>query len=448
MYLRRACSLRGGMAAMSGLVVLMAIAAIPTISLADSPASADAHAQGSPDERQASVQAPADPSPNLTGDWAARKRLAEQGVSFDVDFISDTTRNLRGGLDTAGTSWRRMFEATLTLDTKPLLGIEGGTIFADFQYAQGSNASDKLIGDIQGIDGLDGVPGLPHQNRTQLSQLWYQQIAFDGALRIKAGKIDANNDFDHSPTAQEFLHQSTGSSATLFTLPTYPDPATGLTIFLKPNKDTQIGFAIFDGSGAEGVHTGSNGPRTFFRNAQDLFLIAEIDQTWELGKDHLPGRLGVGGWYSTNHFQRMDSAMGAAGRQVTGTGGPYLLLDQTIWRADPKSEKDGPNIAVFLMYGYGDPTILPYDHGIGGGLAWTGALPNRPDDILGVGVQAIHFGDAYRADCRFETSYEVFYRIQIAPWMAIKPDLQYISNPGGRGTADAVAVTLRIEMHF
>src|SRR5438067_10632669 len=76
-------------------------------------------------------------SPYLTGDGAARHSLAERGITFDISFVADGAKNLRGGLDTAGSTWRRMLDAALTLDCKPLLGIEGGTIFADFQYAQG-----------------------------------------------------------------------------------------------------------------------------------------------------------------------------------------------------------------------------------------------------------------------------------------------------------------------
>lgn len=381
--------------------------------------------------------------PFLTGDWSgARRSLAERGITFDIDTIADFTKNFTGGVDTAGSRWRRLTEATFTLDTKPIFGLEGGTFFLDFQNADGPNASDKLVGDIQGIDGLDGVPGAPHQNRTQLAQVWYQQVAFDGALRIKAGKVDANNEFDHSVTAQEFIHQSTGSSATLFTLPTYPDPATSVNIFLKPVKEVQIGFGLYDGTLADGVRTGSTGPRTFFRSAEQLFLISEVDWSWTAGHDALPGRLGVGGWYSTNQFARLD------GGHAAGTGAPYALLDQTVWRANPKDENDGRGVSFFLMYGYADPSILAYDHNIGGGVSWNGPLPGRVDDVVGAGVQAIHFSRAYHARSDVEASYELFYRLQLTPWMAIKPDLQYVANPGGKGAGDAIAFTVRLEVHF
>ncbi len=239
-----------------------------------------------------------------------RQKLATQGITFDLTYTADGTKNLRGGLDTAGSTWRRIFEATINWDTKPLFGLEGGTVFVDFQDAQGSNPSDKLIGDVQGIDGLDGVPVAAHQNRTQVAQLWYQQTSPEGTWRIKVGKVDANSEFDRSAYGRQFLNQSTGSSSTLFTLPTYPDAATSINVFLKPTKELQLGLGVYDGSLAQGVRTSGLGPKTFFRRPDDLFLIGEADQTWKLGPQQLTGRLGVGGWYSTNKFDRIREGGG------------------------------------------------------------------------------------------------------------------------------------------
>jgi porin len=261
-------------------------------------------------------------------------------------------------------------------------------------------------------------------------------------LRIKIGKVDANSEFDRTVAALEFIHQSTGSSATLFTLPTYPDPAMSVNVFVKPMKNLQVGFGVYDGSYANGVRTGDVGPRNFFRNTNDLFLIGEVDQSWTLGKEELAGRLGVGGWYNTNRFARFD------GGQDSGTGAPFALLEQAIWRANPHDDRDVRGVSAFVMYGYADPVITVIDHNIGGGIAWIGPLPSRPTDVCGFGVQAAHFSDSFAPGDQFEVSYETFYRLQIKPWFSITPDIQYVSNPGGRGTPDALAVTLRFLVVF
>jgi porin len=409
--------------------------AVPTTSSAASTQPASSSQEPAP-------SASFDDSTHLTDGWFGwRHRLADDGVTFDASQTIDGTKNLMGGITTSGSAWRSLFDLAATVDTKCSLGLEGGTFYADFQWAQGPNASDKLIGDVQGIDNLDGVPGAPDQNRTQLSQIWYQQIALNGLLRIKIGKVDSNTEFDHSTFAQPFLNQSAGSSATLFTMPTYPDPAFGVNFFLKPSPDIQIGFGAYDGALANGIATGSMGPSSLFKG-NGSFLIAELDKSWALGPDQLPGRTAIGGWYSTNTFERL------AGGEQSGTGGPYFLVDQALWLANPKDNSDARGVGAFVMGGYADPSILQYDYNIGGGVTWTGPLSIRPADILGLGVQAVHFSADFNAKSDFEINYELLYQLQVTPWFAVKPDLQYVVNPGGQGTPNALAFTVRFQVTF
>ena len=48
-----------------------------------------------------------------------------------------------------------------------------------------------------------------------------------------------------------------------------------------------------------------------------------------------------------------------------------------------------------------------------------------------------------------ETAIELYHRFQLTPFLSIKPDLQYIANPGGSpGVADALVATVRVEIVF
>ena len=437
---------------LSSLFLTAAIVIVSTLRADETPAPNNPTVAGSdpishPASGESASSAPAlqatSPAPSFTGDgWGVRKKLMDEGFTFNFDLQVDGRKSLSGGLNTRASAWRNLFEATLDIDTKRLLSLDGGRVYIDFQNADGPNASDKLIGDIQGIDSLDGVPRMRRQNRTQLAQLWYEQKAFNGLLRVKAGKVDANSEFDRSTTALEFLNQSTGASATLFTLPTYPDAATGINLFLNPSQDLQLGLGLYDGSLASGVSTGAMGPRTFFRNPQRLFLIAEVDKSWALGLDKLAGRLGVGGWYSTNTFAKFG------GGETSGTGGPYVLLDQTLWRANPKDDTDSRGASLFLMGGHADGDVINTDYHVGGGFTWKGSLAARPADIWGMGANSVHLSEAAHPAHSFETSYEAFYRVQMTPWLSLKPDVQYITHPGGNKIRDALAATIRLEVVF
>jgi porin len=48
-----------------------------------------------------------------------------------------------------------------------------------------------------------------------------------------------------------------------------------------------------------------------------------------------------------------------------------------------------------------------------------------------------------------ETVYELYYSIMVTPWLTITPDVQVITNPGGRNDArDALVGGLRIKLVF
>jgi len=90
------------------------------------------------------------------------------------------------------------------------------------------------------------------------------------------------------------------------------------------------------------------------------------------------------------------------------------------------------------------------------GAAWTGALPGRDGDAFGVMASYVHFGDEARFAGTFdeddELAVEAFYKFQLTRWLTLKPDLQYIINPSGRGPAgdidNALVGTVRLEVAF
>ena len=81
-----------------------------------------------------------------------------------------------------------------------------------------------------------------------------------------------------------------------------------------------------------------------------------------------------------------------------------------------------------------------------------GFIPYREEDRLGLGVTHIALGwDARKmrelgADTS-ETTYELSYRIEMSPGIALQPDYQYIINPGMNPSLDnAQTLALRLEV--
>jgi porin len=369
-----------------------------------------------------------------TDDWSGiRPRLDDKGIVLQASLATDYSQNLRGGVNTNGGDFRHLFNANVTLDADRLFGHAGGTFFVNFQTQNGPDTSDA--GDIQGYTNIAA------DGRTQLSELWYEQSALEGAFRVKVGKIDANSELAFAENAGEFLNSSMGVSPTILGLPTYPDPAFGVNVYVAPTEAVYVALGLFDGAAQEGIPTGSRGPKTLFGGPSDLFVIGEVGLKWDAGQRR-DGRVGVGVWHHTGTFDRFDGGI------KSGTDGFYIVVDQTLWCVHPDDDTDGRGIGAYLQYGHADQSVSEIRDHLGAGIAWTGMLPSRNDDVAGLGVSYVRLSDALEGEGE-EVAVEFFYKVQVTPWISVKPDLQYIRHPGGEsGVDDALVATVRAVIDF
>ncbi|MFO1076156.1 MAG: carbohydrate porin [Planctomycetota bacterium] len=366
---------------------------------------------------------------HLTGDWGGlRSWLRARGVAAELFATIDASRVVAGGLDRAF-ALRTLVDATLTLDSEPLLGYPGGTLFADFQFQRGDDGSLDT-GDLQRYSNID------HDHEfEELAMLWYEQALAGDTLFVKVGKNDVNADFQAIAAIEPYLHPSFGHSPNILAMPTYPDTAFGAQVFWRPGA-FYAGAGVYDGALQAGVRTGEHGPRTLFGEPAALFAIAEAGI--EAGETH--PRLAVGAWRDTGTFARF------AGGEVDGTAGWYALAERAFAVAD-----GGGELAAFAMYGWADPDVSEIEHHIGAGVAWHGFLPSRPDDAVGLGASYARFSRAPGAGfaAAGELALEAFWLVQVAPWLALEPALTWIDEPGGQaGVGDAWVLTLRTAVVF
>jgi carbohydrate-selective porin OprB len=369
----------------------------------------------------------------LTDDWFGwRPKLDDRGITVQASLAIDIGKAFRGGTDTAGVGSSYLFNLNVTVDTQRLLAWKGGTVFINFRNQDGKHHS--LDGAFQTTSHIE-TP-----ERTEISEFWYEQVLFDGRLRLKAGKIDANTEFAFVSNGAEFLNDSMSYSPTIRDFPTDPDPATGIVTFVYPNEHLYAGLGVLDGAGHEGVNTGTQGPATFFGAPSDLFMIGEAGLKWS-AEGRRDGRLGLGAWHHTGSFSRFD------GGHDSGTSGVYLVLDQILWREHPEEKDDQRGVAMYFQYGHADSAVSTIVNHVGGGLIWTGAIPTRAGDVTGMGLSWAGLSDARNADLHQhdELVVEGFYKIRLNGWLSLKPDLQFIHNARDR---DTVVGTIQLVADF
>jgi len=122
------------------------------------------------------------------------------------------------------------------------------------------------------------------------------------------------------------------------------------------------------------------------------------------------------------------------------------VFDHDLWREHPSDPESREGLAGFLQYAWADDDVSAIGEHAGGGVVWTGFLPTRDTDVLGIGATWVRFTDEPGAgiDDHGETALELFYRFALTKWLILKPDLQYVVDPGG----DALVATLRVSITF
>lgn len=376
-----------------------------------------------------------------TGDWGgARTTLEEAGLTIGISILHDWSYVFDGGLNERSSS-RRLFDANATLDLEKAFGWKGGTVYADFYHYGGRIVNDA--GDIMSYDNI-----ATDRHRDQLAELWFQQTFFDGALRVKLGKIEANKEFAFINPATSFLHSAAAWSPSVLGFPTYPEPAIGVVAFAYPVEFFYAGFGFFDGAALDGIRTGSRaGFDTFFSDnkSDDNFFIGEAGFTWtDMGKIGRmgKGRIAGGVWHHSHEFVGFDSST------EDGTTGGYVLGEQHVWRSDNEDGSD-KGLWAFARAGFTDDNVAAIGTHVGAGLTLRGTFAGREGDEVGVLYNFADLSDENAAFDGDEHALEVFYRIQLTGSVIVTPDFQYINNPSGDNSLDdALVGTLRVQVSF
>jgi porin len=128
----------------------------------------------------------------------------------------------------------------------------------------------------------------------------------------------------------------------------------------------------------------------------------------------------------------------------------YLSFDQMLCR---ESEADKQGLGAFFRYSYQNDQVFAFNHFWSLGLSYTGPVPRRDKDVLGFGFAQQIDSDEFRRyrnpDAVSESVFELYYAIEIFPWLVVTPDIQYVNNPGGDGSVgQTIAGGIRVRASF
>lgn len=407
----------------------------------ESPASASA-----PSAAPHATSAPApDEQPvawtRFTGDWfGLRAALEEHGLTVEASYSFTAFVNTRGGLNTGHSdTYQGLFSLSLSLDTKAAGLWNSGTFYVNMQDVRGHSISDWHVGDLLGANNNAA------DEQTQLAEFWLEQSFLDGHVRTKLGKQNANADFAATTYGVEFVNSSFGLPSNV-PIPAYPDPALGAALFLEPGEWFSARAGIYD---ADSIGRQS-AFETAFHGAPNCVAVTELALTPKLF-DTLPGAYRFGAWYDNGCHEIFGTDL--HGRRPlqcrSDCYGVYATIDQLLIKEDPANAADTQGLGFFGQYGYAPPACNEIANYYGVGLVYTGLVPTRDADVVGLaGSYADLSGFVQRLERRHqEAVLELFYSVQLTEFLKIKPDVQYIFAPGGNGS-DACVIGIRLDLAF
>ena len=445
--------------------------------------------------------------PTMLGDAGGlRTALAGHGVTVNLLESDEVQANLSGALK-RGAAYDGLTTLTVQVDSAKAFGYDGGLFNISGLQIHGRNFSQYYLGVLQNASGINTTP------TTALWEAWYQQSFAEGSVDVRAGLQGIDQEFLISQNAALFVNAMTGwpvvpSYGLYASGPSYPLSSLGVRLRAKAGPFTALAGVFQDNPPGgpfanDGPTRGSSRFGGNFNLRTGALAIAELQfavnpgvardtdiqpngQAGSPQKDgagdggssdisSLPGVYKLGAYYDSASFpdQRYDYrgvslASPASNRQARlrrNNLALYAVADQMVWR------KDAQSISLFgaVMGAPGDRNAV--DFGLYAGATWKGALPGRDDDTIGAvyGLATLSSGargldrDAglftqpgYPVRSR-EHLIEVFYQVQITPWLQVQPDVQYIARPSGgvpdpnragRVLGDAVVVGVRTNITF
>lgn len=354
-------------------------------------------------------------------------------VTAEYLYTGEGFQNTHGGIRTRGaTRYRGNADLTLRLATGAAKWWDNGTFFVYLQHAHGTSLSPNYIGDGQLYSNLD--TSSKAQDLTQLGEYWYKHTLDDEATSIKIGRQDANADFAYADLAGDFVNSSFATLPNV-PLPYWPFQTLGLSAISQVSSQCRIGGGIYDqGQDIQQWWMNTVERGVFILGQADFLPFAECE-------DALLTQCRIGAWYSTsNTLSVADDGI------FDGNYGAYFTLDRMMWTEDDDQEQ---GLGGFVQGAWCPSDRNQVDRHVGAGLIYRGLINGREADTLGAGFTLIMYGPEQRqlTGQAAENAVEAFYKARLSDWLAIQPDVQYITTPSGM-QRDAFVVGVRFEAIF
>jgi len=400
----------------------------------------------------------------VTGDWGGyRTKLEQAGIDLGFNYTSEVAYNARGGSnDLVRYADQLAFSSEFNLDR--LIDVHDAEFKLTITKRNGRNLSnDAQLGTLQEVQEIYG-----RGQTWRLTQFWYDQKYFSEKLDLKVGRLTMGEDF--AAFSCEFQNLTFCGSQPGNIVGNYWHnwPVSQWATRAKITIDTDVSLQV----GAYEVNphaldeTDAMLP-IFPGGTTGLMVPFELEWKPQVGAAGLPGSYKIGAWYDTSKADDVfddihdDPAVltGLQPRRRHGRYGAYVNFRQQVLRFDAGDAARG--LTLFFNASFADRRTSTIDNQVVLGMISTGSFDLRPRDEIGLAVGRTHVNDRVAQGQRLsndgnpgivqnaEYAVEFYYGLQATDWLMMRPNLQFVRQPGGTShNEDVLVVGLKTSMDF
>ena len=410
----------------------------------------------------------------MTGDWGGeRTKLIEQGIDIKADYVGEMGYNAHGGYNDDKTGrYSDQFGLGVALDLQKLWGWDNTQAKIQLTNRNGQNISNDRIGDPRAgtLSSSQEVYGRGHMVR--LTQFWIQHQMFDNKLDVKLGYFGEGEDFNTFPC--DFQNLSfCGSQVGNYVNTWYNWPVAQAAIRVKynitPELYAQIGAynqnpsQLEHGNGFKLSGSGTKG------------TVIPVELVWSPKVNNLPGEYRVGFYKSAadapdvrEDVNGNDAVLSGADFRTRSSKKGYWFVAQQQLTTHNGDASRGLNIAANATFHDKETNLVDNYQSLM--LVYKGPFDARPKDDVGIGVARLHVNDDVRKNAELlneaggftdysqagyaplrgtEYNYEINYGFHVTNWLTVRPNLQYVVQPGDVDKVDnALVAGLKIQSVF
>lgn len=394
-------------------------------------------------------------APTMTDDWfGLGAAMRDAGVSASFFLNNHYFGVLSGGDHTSGGKHSATYDLLVSLDFEKMGLIDGGDMLLHVREQWGRNINPFIgppTGGRKRTTAQQVLDDADYDQSMYIDQLWYRHRFFDDKLALVLGYLDHQTIVDRNVYAnsedKQFLNEAFDNNPLI---PTASATGLGMSLYIKPVEWYTL---ILSAGDAQRLPLYNPGFGSTFHD--EAWFLGYMEHNFHVKipteKGPLPGNYRFGAVYDPSPravYVQEDEDPRSEGANI----GWYLSFDQMLWR---ENYEDDQGLGGWFRYGWQPERTFRYHQFWSGGFVYTGAIPSRDRDTVGFAVGQLMDSPTYSTRVNefasSETMYELYYAIQITPWLVVTPDIQYIDNPGGSEAdhvSHAVAGGLRFRMTF